>query len=157
MIFHGFDKYREQGLLILRIGIGTMFICHGVPKLLGGLETWIKLGGALSAVGVNFAPAFMGFMAAIAESGGGLLLILGLLTRPTCFLLLGTMTVATTMHLKQGDPFMVYSHALEAAILFFALLFIGPGKLSLDEKLFQWRRSKGQSPKGESLKQAPDE
>ncbi|MFA7174284.1 MAG: DoxX family protein [Kiritimatiellia bacterium] len=141
MIFHRIDKYQEQGLLILRIGIGTMFMCHGIPKLLGGPEAWTKLGGALSAMGVSFAPTFMGFMAAISESGGGLLLILGLLTRPACFLLLSTMTVATAMHVKQGDPFTVYSHALEAAILFFSLLFIGPGKLSLDEKLSHWRLS----------------
>lgn len=157
MILHALDKYRDKGLLVLRIGIGTMFMCHGIPKLLGGPEVWTKLGGALSAVGVSFAPTFMGFLAAISEAGGGLLLALGLLTRPACFFLLSTMIVATTMHVKNGDPFVKYSHALEAAILFFSLLFIGPGNLSLDEKLSQWRKKPEQSSGGDSLKAAPQE
>ena len=140
MILHALDRYRDRGLLILRIGIGIMFMCHGIPKLLGGPEVWTKLGGALSAIGVGFAPTLMGFLAAITEAGGGLLLALGLLTRPACFFLLGTMIVATAMHMKNGDPFLIYSHALEAAILFFSLLFIGPGKLSLDERLSQSRK-----------------
>ena len=140
MILHALDRYRDRGLLILRLGIGIMFMCHGIPKLLGGPEVWTKLGGALSAIGVGFAPTFMGFLAAITEAGGGLLLALGLLTRPACFFLLGTMIVATAMHMKNGDPFLIYSHALEAAILFFSLLFIGPGKLSLDERLSQSRK-----------------
>ncbi len=63
------------------------------------------------------------------------MLVLGLFTRSACFFLLSTMVVAAQMHLKSGDPFVKYSHALEAAILFFSLLFIGPGKISLDEKL----------------------
>ncbi|MDR4503726.1 MAG: DoxX family protein [Candidatus Scalindua sp.] len=137
MIFHKLDKHRDKGLLILRVGIGIMFMCHGFPKLTAGQEVWTKLGGALSAVGINFAPAFMGFMAAISEFGGGLLLVLGLFTRPACLFLLSTMVVATLMHVKNGDPFIKYSHALESAILFFSLLFIGPGKISLDEKLFK--------------------
>lgn len=135
MIFQKLDRYRDQGIFILRLGIGIMFIFHGFPKLRAGPEAWVKLGGALSAVGINFAPTFMGFMAAISEFGGGILLILGLFTRPACFFLLSTMIVATMMHLKNGDSFVKYSHALEASILFFSLLFIGPGKFSLDEKL----------------------
>jgi len=137
MIFHKLDRYRNEGLFILRFGIGIMFIFHGFPKLIAGPGTWVKLGGALSAVGVNFAPTFMGFMAAISEFVGGILLILGLFTRPACFFLLSTMTVAAMMHLKNGDSFVKYSHALEAGILFFSLLFIGPGKFSLDEKFSQ--------------------
>ena|ERR1035437_2815763 len=135
MFFQKLDQHRDKGLLILRVGIGVMFMCHGFPKLTGGPETWTKLGGALSAMGITFAPGLLGFMAAISEFGGGLLLALGLLTRFACFFLLSTMVVATGTHLTNGDPFIKYSHALEAAILFFSLLFIGPGKISLDEKL----------------------
>lgn len=94
MIFHKLDEHRDKGILMLRIGIGVMFMCHGFPKLTGGPEVWTKLGGAMSAIGIHFAPAFMGFMAAASEFGGGLLLILGLLTRPACFFLLTTMVAA---------------------------------------------------------------
>ncbi|MCF7847993.1 MAG: DoxX family protein [Kiritimatiellales bacterium] len=137
MFFQRLDEYRDAGLLVLRIGIGIMFMLHGYPKLTGGAETWHALGGALSGVGVTVAPTFLGFMAAISEFCGGLLLVAGLLTRPACFFLLSTMAVAITMHLSNGDPFRIYSHALEAGILFFSLLLIGPGKYSLDEKLFK--------------------
>jgi putative oxidoreductase len=42
---------------------------------------------------------------------------------------------AVSFHLGKGDSFSGYAHALESAILFFSLLFIGPGKYSLDAKL----------------------
>lgn len=135
MIFHDLDKHRDKGLLLLRIGIGIMFIFHGFPKLTAGPEVWTRLGGALSAMGINVAPAFMGLMAALAETAGGALLILGLFTRPACFFLLCTMVVAALMHILNGDPFAKYSHAVESAVLFFSLLFIGPGRFSLDQKL----------------------
>ena len=129
-------SYKSFGLLLLRIGIGIAFILHGWPKLAGGVAYWELVGKAMEVVGVTFAPAFWGFMAGFAETVGGLLLLLGLLWRPACLLLLLTMLIATAGHIKGGDTFNDYSHALEAAILFFALLFIGPGKYSLDSKFF---------------------
>ena len=137
MFLQTLDRHRNKGLLLLRVGIGIMFMCHGLPKLIAGPAAWTKLGGATAAIGVHFAPTFMGFMAAISEFGGGLLLVLGLFTRPACLFLFSTMIVATMMHIQKGDPFGKYSHALEAGILFFSLFFIGPGKVSLDEKLSQ--------------------
>ncbi len=134
MILQQLDKHRDLGLLILRVGIGLMFILHGYPKLFGGPDVWAKLGSVLSFAGINFAPGFFGFMAAFAEFGGGLLLILGLFTRPALILLFITMVVATLMHVTNGDSFMKYSHALESAILFFSLIWIGPGKYALDQK-----------------------
>ncbi len=132
MIFHSLDKYRDIGLLILRVGLGISLFFHGYPKLEGGPELWAKLGGALGALGINFAPTFMGFMAAIAETLGGILLAVGLFTRPALFFILNTMIVATVMHMTQGDSFKVYSHALELSIVFLSLIFIGPGKYSAD-------------------------
>jgi len=134
MIFQQLDKYRDHGLFMLRMGIGMMFMGHGFPILLGGPEVWTQVGGALSALGIDFAPTVMGLIAALSEFGGGLLLLLGFFTRPACFFLSITMVVATAMHINRGDSFQVYSHALEAAILFFSILFIGPGKFSMDEK-----------------------
>jgi putative oxidoreductase len=136
MLFQGLDKYRDAGLLFLRVGIGMMFMIHGYPKLSGGPESWEALGGALSELGINFMPTTFGFMAATSEFFGGLLLALGLLTRPACFFLFSTMAMATAMHISKEDPFRIYSHALEAGILFLSLMLIGPGRYSLDEKLF---------------------
>lgn len=140
MILHSLDKHRDAGLLILRVGIGVMFMLHGFPKVVGGPDVWKHLGGALSALGFGFAPTFMGLVAALSEFVGGFLLVIGLLTRPACFFLLSTMIVATAMHVNGGDPFTKYSHALEAAILFFSLLLVGPGRFSLDDKICRARQ-----------------
>ncbi len=40
MILRSLDKYRDVGLLILRVGIGIMFMGHGLPKLIAGPEKW---------------------------------------------------------------------------------------------------------------------
>jgi putative oxidoreductase len=70
MILHNLDKYRDMGLLILRVGIGIMFMYHGFPKLTAGPELWTNLGGVLSDMEIGFAPTFFGFMAALSEFGG---------------------------------------------------------------------------------------
>ena len=67
MVLTFLNKHRHIGLLVLRIGIGLMFILHGAPKLFGGPEKWGQIGGAMSSLGIGFAPAFWGFMAAVSE------------------------------------------------------------------------------------------
>lgn len=127
----------NTGLLVLRIGIGIIFIIHGLPKLMGGLDTWTQLGSTMSMLGISFAPAFWGFMAAAAEAIGGAFIILGLLHRPVALMLLFTMIVAVFMHVASGDPFGVYSNALKGLVVFMALVITGPGKYSLDYKFFR--------------------
>ena len=132
MILTWLTKYRDLGLLLLRIGLGVMFFLHGWPKLAGGPDVWVKLGGAMSAVGITFLPVFWGFMAAFAETVGAVLLVLGFLFRPACILLAITMGVALMMHLNNGDPFIKWSHAAELGIVFFSLILIGAGRFSID-------------------------
>ncbi|WKN32944.1 DoxX family protein [Porifericola rhodea] len=124
-------KQYHLGLLFLRIGIGIMFIIHGLPKLMGGPERWEALGSNMKYLGITFAPVFWGFMAGFAESVGGLCLILGVFYVPACILLFITMLVASLRHLSQGDGLVGSSHAIEAAILFFSLIFIGSGKYKI--------------------------
>ena len=123
------------GLLLLRIGLGIMFVLHGWPKLAGGPEKWASLGNVMANWGLTFTPAFWGFMGGFSEFVGGILLLLGLFFRPACVFLFITMLVAATMHIKNGDSFSDYSHAVELGIVFLSLYFIGPERYSLDYKL----------------------
>lgn len=135
MVFLGFlGKYRDFGLLILRLGMGVMYLFHGGPKILGGPEKWEKIGSAMSFVGVHAFPAFWGFMAGFSEFVGGICLIFGVFFRPACILISITMAVAASMHLGKGEGLIVASHAIENGIVFISLLFIGPGKHSIDKK-----------------------
>jgi len=124
-------KNYDIGILIIRLGIGIPFFFHGLPKLTGGVETWLKLGGKMSLFGIDFLPEFWGFAAAFAETFGGIFVALGIFWRFSNFILLSTMIVAVRYHLASGDGFGAISHALEAGALFLGLLFISPGKYSL--------------------------
>ena len=122
-----------QGLLILRIGVGIAFMVHGFPKLFMGGALGLSKG--LVATGIP-GGVVAAYLAASAEFFGGMALIAGLLFRPTTVILAFTMLVALTYHLRHGDSFITYSHALESGILFVALTLSGPGRFSLDRKLF---------------------
>ncbi|NDK56237.1 DoxX family protein [Pontibacter fetidus] len=141
-IFRSRYKYKDLGLLILRFGIGLMFVLHGWPKLTGGPEKWEQIGTTMQLLGIDFAPVFWGFMAGFAEVVGGALIMLGFFFRISCGLLVITMLVASMRHMTAGDGFAGYSHALEAAILFLSLMFIGPGKYSLDKVIFPSKKDR---------------
>src|SRR5690554_3516749 len=125
----------DAGLLLLRIGIGISIFFHGLPKIMAGPEMWTAIGGTMSNLGITFAPTFWGFMAAFAETVGGILFALGLFFRPAALLLIGTMVVALITHLSAGDSCMVYGHALDLLIVFAGSILIGAGRYSVDNKL----------------------
>ncbi|MGM0531475.1 MAG: DoxX family protein [Bacteroidota bacterium] len=133
-MFNTSNNALHVALLILRIGFGVIFVLHGWPKITGGVDTWSGIGGAMGVVGLDFAPAFWGFLAALAEFGGGLLLIFGFLTRPAAALMLITMLVAVLMHSAQGDALTTILHPLKGLVVFIALLYSGAGKYSIDSR-----------------------
>lgn len=133
MIKNFFNKYSDAGILFLRIGIGFAFIfVHGWGKIMGGPELWGKLGGTMANMGITFAPVFWGFMASLAEFGGGILILLGLFTRPASAFMAFTMLVAFVMHTSKLDPWSKSVYPMEMFAVFMALLFIGAGKYSID-------------------------
>ena len=129
------DKNVDLGLFILRVGIGLLFVYHGLPKIMGGVEKWAELGQAMGLLGITVAPAFWGFMAAIAEFCGGLALITGVLTRLFAGLMLFTMIVATVLMFHLGKGMFGAAYPVSMAIVFISLLCTGPGKYSLARKL----------------------
>jgi len=127
-------NYKNFGLLIIRVGLGIMFIYHGYPKLMGGPKHWAELGESMKYIGIHFLPVVWGFLAATTELLGGFLLIIGLAFRPVCILLFINLVVAALMHLGSGDGLGGAAHAVEDAVVFAGLLFVGPGKYSVDKK-----------------------
>ncbi|MFW5960207.1 MAG: DoxX family protein [Chitinivibrionales bacterium] len=136
------DGVQDYGLFILRAGFGLLFIVHGWPKIVGGPELWTGLGGAMGSIGIHFLPEFWGFMAALSEFGGGVLLIAGMFTRTASLLMLITMSVASVNHLATGDGVAGASHALKTGIVFLYITITGPGKLSAD-RFWRNRMKKG--------------
>lgn len=133
-LFSQLGNYKNTGLLILRVGLGIMMILHGIPKLTGGFAQWEMIGGAIHNIGISFFPTFWGFAAAATETFGGFLLLIGLAFRPACIFLAFNMLIASLNHLSGGQSLMEASHAIELGFVFVGLLFIGPGKYSVDKK-----------------------
>lgn len=122
----------DIGILILRLWIGAMFIWHGSSKLFGGMEPFT---GMLDHLGVPL-PVLAGYLAALAEFGGGILLIIGLYYRVAAFLILIVMIVAlTTAHV--GDPLSKIEKPLTFGVTMVSFILFGAGRFSLDRLLFR--------------------
>lgn len=134
------SQLQNLGLLVLRVGLGFMFILHGYPKVFGGPEKWTEVGSSMQYLGIEAAPMFFGFMAGIVEFFGGIFLMLGLFFIPTLVLLFIVMFVASITSIGAGEDFSSYSHSIEIAIVILSLFFIGSGRHSLDQKLNKRRQ-----------------
>lgn len=131
------DRFHDFGLLVLRVGVGLLFTCvHGWDKLAGGTDTWRSVGRAVSYLGIDFGYVAWGFLASMSEVVGGACLILGFMHRPAALALSITMGVATIWkffpEMLGGWDAAAHPAAMLAASL--ALLFTGPGKISLDAR-----------------------
>jgi putative oxidoreductase len=128
------EKRIDVGLLLLRVGIGLTFtLAYGLSKVKGGPPMWALLGGAFGRLtGVTFFPEFWGFMATLAEFGGGLCLALGILFRPACSLMLFTMIVAFASNIRGGYGFSSgASQAFVFAVVLLSLFITGAGRLTM--------------------------
>jgi putative oxidoreductase len=134
-MFKSLAKFSDIALVVLRIGLGIIYLSFGWPKLAGGAPAWEKVGAmGMSTFGINVFPVFWGFLAALSETLGGALLILGLFFRPACIFLAVTMFVAFAALLKSSAPFGPQSsRPLELCLILLFLLCYGPGKYSADK------------------------
>jgi len=135
MVWSSLGGLRDFGLLLLRVVTGLyLAFGHGLGKITGGPEQWAGLGGTMEIFGLGFMPTFWGFMAAVAEFVGALLVAVGFVTRPAALLVVLNMAVAATAHITgaiDGGPEL----ALIYAVVFLSLVFVGPGKYSVDGQI----------------------
>lgn len=133
MIFPELVEQSEWGLLALRVAVGAIFIVHGWPKITGARGMAAAMGGG------EAKPVMVGMFTiqGIVETGGGILMILGVLTQLVAIafmiIMLGAIALKTT---RLKVPFMAtqttgweFDLVLLAANLL--LFFTGPGRLAV--------------------------
>ena len=130
------NKFLDIALLLLRIGTGSMLIAnHGLSKLISAYgfvvhkQPWRFVEG-VTELGFPY-PGLFAVGAALIESLGSLLLILGLFTRYAAAFVVILMSVAIYRHLSSDFKYELAAMYLLVAL---ALMLFGPGRFSLDAK-----------------------
>lgn len=138
---HDMDSASAQrgsiAVLLLRLVSGTALMFHGWGKIQDPFH-WLDKAP-------NPPPGILQALAALSEFGGGLGIVLGLLTPLCCLGVLCTMAYATYTHVSRGDPFVSkgggsYELALLYLVISVVLLLLTPGPYSLDYKLLGKKR-----------------
>jgi putative oxidoreductase len=128
------ENLKPLSLLLLRLALGGIFMFHGYPKLFTAHNAWMT----------NFAhmgfPSYFATISGALEFFGGILLIVGLLTRLAALLLAIEMGIALArVHLPHGGIYAVgkYELPLTLCTAAFALATVGAGAISLDHVAFE--------------------
>lgn len=124
------DGLQPYGSLLMRLVLGAAMVYHGYGKVIpqGAMAHHAHFVHSLGL------PAWLGYVSALTEFIGGILLILGLLTRFSAFMVMCNMLVAVVfVNVHHGYTGSEYSLALLAIAV--ALLFQGAGALAADAGL----------------------
>jgi putative oxidoreductase len=135
-------------LLLLRVGVGILFILHGYPKITH-LQEWSS---ALKM------PITLCFLSALSMIVGGVCLVIGLFTPLASVVILGSMVFAMCLEIAQGLPFVArdpyqipvgqyegprgkgeppsWEKAFMYCLMLIVIAVLGPGAFSLDATLW---------------------
>jgi len=140
------DTASSLNSLFLRVPAGIIFAAHGAQKLFGWFGGYglAGTGGWMESIGLS--PGYlMALAAGSAEFFGGLLLLLGLLTRPAAAVLAFTMLIAiVSVHLPHGLFISNNGYEFGLALLAISLAVLagGAGRFSVDHWLAKnWLRA----------------
>jgi len=129
------SPWPERMLAILRVVAGLMFLQAGTSKLFG----WPPIPGGLMPEISPFSQIWIG---AVLELVGGLLIIIGFLTRPTAFILSGEMAVAYFQFHQPSGFWPTTNGGVAAALYCFLFLYFvaaGAGAWSVDAAIARGR------------------
>lgn len=114
----------QAGLLLIRLGLGVVFLAHGIQKLQG-------IDGVIGFFGKIGLPAFLAWAVAILETLSGAAMLLGMFTG-FAGIAIAVIMVGAIFTAKKAAPFMggwEFDFALLTSALGVALL--GPGKYAV--------------------------
>ena len=129
----------DIALVVLRVGIGTIFVAHGLQKLMGwwGGPGWAGFKGFIAYMGLK-PPLFWASISLVAELGGGIALILGLLVPlAAAGLVAQTITLMIKVHWPNGfwSPAGGIEFPIALLVGAFTVQVLGPGAWALDASL----------------------
>jgi putative oxidoreductase len=130
------DGCRDYAPLVLRVVTGLIFAVHGWQKLQGGLP---QVTGLVASLGFPM-PEVFAILLIAAELGGGILLILGLLTRLAAkFTGIVALVALVLVHYPNGFSMSTggYEYILLLLAASVSLVLSGGGKWSLDRAIWK--------------------
>lgn len=123
------NRLHPLGLLVLRLALGAVMIAHGYQKIFGGMPQLMQM---LQHMGI---PAWMGYLTVAAEFGGGILLVVGFLTRLAALAIFIDMVVAIIkVHLHNGlfSKNGGFEFPMVCGAIAFSLIWSGAGPIAMD-------------------------
>ena len=135
-MLNSLDKYRDYGILLIRLGFGLyMFFGHGWGKLMSFEQNY---GAWADPLGMG--PEISYILVVFAEALCAIAVLFGAFTRYAAIPLLITMFVAAfIVHIN--DPFQRMEMALLYLMIYGAIAALGPGRFSLDALLLNRARA----------------
>lgn len=130
--------FEDLGFAAIRLVAGLLLCAHGLAKVGAGVDGFAA---ALAKKGLPMATV-LAYAATLSELVGGLLVAVGLFTRPAAASLAVTMVVAiATTHMAQAGQIgsgggVGFEYPALLAVIFTALTLAGGGRFALDRKVF---------------------
>jgi putative oxidoreductase len=125
------NRFQGLGAMVMRLVLGIIMVAHGYTKIIpsGALYTFSHT------VAHMHLPVWLGYVSAFTEFFGGMLLVVGLLTRVAAFMTAIDMAVAIIKVHLHGGLMGSNSYAFPLALFAISLMlvFTGCGWLGLDD------------------------
>lgn len=132
---------QHLGLLVLRVGLGAVFLAHGLQKLFGwwGGQGLAGFKNAIAGVGYQHAE-ILTYCAAGGEIAAGVLLVLGLFTPiaaagALAYLTNSVLAGMSAQHGHRSFPYFLpngHEYEISLIVMAVAVILVGPGRYGFD-------------------------